>query len=117
MAAASAYKSLGLKSITFKISHRGLISGFLEAKKLGKFTTAVLRAVDKLDKLSSSQVMQELKQAGLNANDSKEIFSFVSIQGKTAEVVKKLNSLSVSHSSFTEAVERISQLGKLLQAG
>lgn len=117
LAAASAYRSLGLKNIVFKISHRGLIAGFLEARKLGRHTTTVLRAVDKLDKLTSGQVMQELKDAGLSSEDSKEILSFVNIQGKPQEVIKKLHSLSITHSSFEEAVERLSQLGKLLQAG
>lgn len=117
LAAASAYKSLGLKTITFKISHRGLISGFLEAKKLGHLTTPVLRAVDKLDKLPSGQIIQELKQAGLSPKDSKDVLEFVSIHGKTQEVVKKLYSLSLSNSTFKETVERLSQLGKLLQAG
>lgn len=61
IAAANAYKALGLKNIVFKISHRGIIAGFLADQKLDRFTTDVLRTIDKMDKLSSAQISEELK--------------------------------------------------------
>ncbi len=117
LAASSAYKALGLKKIVFKISHRGLIAGFLEAKKLQRYTTEVLRAVDKMDKLSSGEIQTELKKSGLSSADSKEVIKLVSIHGSSKEVTQQLNQFSLENNDFNEALKRLSALNKLLQAG
>lgn len=117
IAAANAYKALGLINIVFKISHRGLIAGFLKNQKLDRHTTEVLRTIDKMDKLSSAQISEELKKAGLSIEDTKEIMSLVSIKGNAQEVIKKLSAFSIADSSFSEALQRLSKLSELLQAG
>jgi len=117
IAAANAYKALGLKNIVFKISHRGLIAGFLKNQKLDRYTTDVLRTIDKMDKLSSAQISEELKKAGLSIEDTKEILALVSIKGSAQEVIKKLSTFSITDSGFTEALQRLSELSKLLEAG
>lgn len=117
LAASTAYKALGLKKIIFKISHRGLITGFLTDRKLDRFITDVLRTIDKMDKLSSAQIAEELKKVGLSTTDSKDILSLVSIQGSSQEMIKKLSELSITEPGFTQALARLTELGKLLQAG
>lgn len=117
IAAANAYKALGLKNIVFKISHRGLIAGFLADRKLDRFTTDVLRTIDKMDKLSSAQISEELKKAGLSIEDTKEILALVNIKGNAQEIIKKLSAFSINDSNFSEALQRLSELSQLLQAG
>lgn len=117
IASANAYKALGLKNIVFKISHRGLIAGFLKNQKLDLHTTDVLRTIDKMDKLSSAQISEELKKSGLSSENSKEIMSLVSIKGNAQEIIKKLSAFSITDSIFSEALQRLSELSKLLQAG
>lgn len=117
LAASEAYKALGLKKIVFKISHRGIIAGFLTDRKLDRFTTDVLRVIDKMDKLSSAQITDELKKVGLSIKDNKDILSLVSIQGSSQEVVKKLSAFSIAQNGFSQAVQRLTELGKLLQDG
>lgn len=117
IAAANAYKALGLKNIVFKISHRGLIAGFLADRKLDRFTTDVLRTIDKMDKLSSAQISEELKNIGLSTQNSKEILSLVNIKGNAQEVIKQLSGFSITNLGFAQGLERLSELSKLLQAG
>jgi histidyl-tRNA synthetase len=117
IAASEAYKALGLKKIIFKISHRGLIAGFLADRKLDRFTTDVLRTIDKMDKLSSAQISDELKNIGLSTQDSKEILSLVSIKGSAQEVIKQLSGFSITNPSFAQGLQRLSELAILLQAG
>ena len=117
IAASVAYKALGLKNIVFKISHRCIIAGFLADRKLDRFTTDVLRTIDKMDKLSSAQIAEELKNVGLSTQDSKEILSLVSIKGSAQELAKQLSAFSITNLDFTQGLERLSELAKLLQAG
>jgi histidyl-tRNA synthetase len=117
IAAANAYKSLGLKKTIFKISHRGLIAGFLADRTLDRLTTEVLRTIDKMDKLSTSQVNEELKKIGLSSNNTKEILSLVTIHGNSKEITKKLNQLLVTHNTFNQALENLAKLEILLHAG
>ncbi len=116
LAARNAYQSLGLKNITFRISHRGIIGGFLADRKLDRLSTDVLRAIDKMDKLSGSEISNELKKAGLSNKDSKDILSLVSIQGTTKEVTKQLSDLGINQSEFNNAIQNLEELGKLLKA-
>lgn len=94
-----------------------MISGFLINCKLERHTTEVLRIIDKMDKLSGSQINDELKKTGLSSNSIKKILSLVSIQGTAKEVIKKLSDLSIDQISFTEALINLSELGNLLKAG
>lgn len=116
IASRNAYKALGLKNITFKISHRGLIAGFLTGQNLQNYITEVLRIVDKMDKLSGTQIQEELKNIGLSSADIKNILDLVAIQGSSTDVIKKLSDLSITHPDFQAALTRLSDLADLLKA-
>lgn len=116
IASRNAYKALGLKNITFKISHRGLIAGFLTGQNLQNYITEVLRIVDKIDKLSGTQIQEELKNIGLSSADIKNILDLVAIQGSSTDVIKKLSDLSITHPDFQAALTRLSDLADLLKA-
>jgi histidyl-tRNA synthetase len=117
IASRNAYQALGLKNIVFKISHRGLIAGFLTSQNLQNYITEVLRIVDKMDKLSGTQIQEELKNIGLSSTDIKNILSLVAIQGPAKDVIKKLSDLSITHPDFQAALTRLSDLADLLKAG
>ena len=116
LAARNAYQALGLKNITFKISHRGLVAGFLADRTLDRYTTDVLRTIDKMDKLSSLEISNELKKIGLSAKDSKDILTLVSIQGTAKEITKKLSNLVINQIGFDKALQNLVELENLLKA-
>ncbi len=117
LTAHSTFRSLGLKNTEFRISHRGLIAGFLEEKKLTTQTTAVLRAVDKLDKQGENKVSDELNAAGINKSDAKEILNFVKHNGTAKNIIADLASLKITNPQFNQALENLKAITELLAAG
>ncbi|MCX6792690.1 MAG: histidine--tRNA ligase [Candidatus Falkowbacteria bacterium] len=114
LTAHEAFINLGLTDTIFNISHRGLLGGFLANKKLSSFTSAVLRAIDKLNKKPAKAVEEELIEAGLKQNDIKEIFEFVNINGEAKKVLEKLDSLAIKHTDFEKALADLKELNQYL---
>lgn len=113
----NSFRALGLKNIIFKISHRGLLSGFLEQNKLSKYTTEILRSVDKFDKLGENGVMAELTKTGLAKNQIKEVISFINNSGSAKTIIQFLVDTKINNEIFSEAVNNLKQVTKLLSAG
>lgn len=107
-------KALDLKDAVLKISHRGLLTGFLADKKLDKKNTEVLRIIDKLDKQGEKVVATELAKLGLKKNDITELLKLVTIAGPAKDVLKKLP--TIKQPAFTKALLELTQLNKLLTA-
>ncbi len=116
LAMRSALHSLGLKDIIFKISHRGLLTGLLENKKLIKNTTAVLRAVDKLDKQGVTGVMNELVDNDIPKQAATDIIEFVKNSGTAKTIFSFLKTLNIHSEQFTQAVTELEMIDKLLHA-
>ncbi len=116
LAARSAIHALGVEDAVFNISHRGLLQGLLESKKLSSFSTSVLRAVDKLDKQSSKAVQTEIEKLGINKQDSADIIAFTNIKGSALEVIKSLSSLNIKSEKFTQAINELQELYTLFIA-
>lgn len=117
LAAADAYTSLGLTNVVFKLSHRGIIAGWLQEKKLARLTTDVLRTIDKLDKQSRKEIEQELIKIGLKKQDSLDLLELVSFTGSPKEIIAKLKTYPINNPLFSEAINRLTELSKLLTAG
>ena len=113
----SALHALGLKNIIFKISHRGLLNGILESKKLTKSSTEVLRAVDKLDKQGEAAVTNELQKNNLSRKDAKDIIDFVKHSGNVKTIFAYVKSLKINNETFTHSLAELEMICQLLQAG
>lgn len=117
LAAHAALRSLGLSGLLFRISHRGIITAWLEEKKLSKHATIVLRAIDKLEKIGARAVTEELINAGIKKTEAGAIVSFVSNSGKAKEVLKFLKEANIQNENFKKALESLELMSELLVAG
>lgn len=110
------FLALGLKDAVFSISHRGLLSGLLAEKKLNKFTTSILRSVDKLSKQPEKNFSEELSRLGINKKAIEEILNFVKIKGTAQEVLKKLQTINLNNKEFIKAFNDLKKLNQYLLA-
>lgn len=117
LAAHSALKSLKLNGLLFKISHRGIVNAWLEEKKLNKHATTVLRAIDKLEKIGTRAVSEELIGAGIKKAEAEEIVSFVSKSGKAKEVLQFLKEANIKNDNFKKSLESLELISESLIAG
>jgi histidyl-tRNA synthetase len=104
------FNRLQIGKFKVRISNRKLLYGFVESIGLGKKAADVLHLVDKLEKIGSDALVEELSKLGLNEEDSKQVLDFVSMQGTPEEVIDQLKGLSIDNKTFVSGLEEVEKL-------
>ncbi|MFA4719997.1 histidine--tRNA ligase [Pyrococcus kukulkanii] len=108
------YLSVGLKDFTVNIGDRVLLDEF--AKMLGvKDDIGLMRIIDKKDKLTQEEFIDELKKFGLDDVGVEKVLSLVEIKGRPSEVLPKAEELFKSEKGKGE-IRRLYELVDLLDA-
>lgn len=93
-----------------RLNNRMVLSGFFEGIGLADASKDVLRVVDKIEKISRDELVQELKKLGLDDEQTDKVISFTNISGSNDEVLSQLGSMDVDSEQFRSGVEKLSQL-------
>ncbi len=110
------YKALGLSTAVLHISNRKIISGILEARKLSKHSTEIMRQMDKLDKIGVAGLRKNLAERGLKESDISLLASLAAIAGTISEVTREMEKLDVSHPKLAEGLDELAATASLLDA-
>src|SRR4029079_14736363 len=79
-------RAIGIERFTIRVNNRLVLTGLLETLGLEEESTAVLRAIDKLDKAGPQSVIDEIQQtAGASADKAARIVELVGSQGTSGE--------------------------------
>jgi histidyl-tRNA synthetase len=99
--------SIGLPGFTLQVNNRKLIQGFYTG--LGATdTAAVMRAVDKLDKLSEEQVHAQLvEEAGLSSEQADSCLALARISTTDTSFVEQVRALGVQHELLDEGLAEL----------
>jgi histidyl-tRNA synthetase len=108
-------ESLGLSDYEVRISNRKLTEGFLKARGLRskEKIEAAIRVIDKLGKLSSEQVMVELRAVGLQEDLVQQIMEFANLKGRPDKVLSE--SPSRLEDEGRKGLEELSKLADILE--
>ena len=79
-------------------------------------STAVLRGLDKLDKIGKDGVEKELSQLGIHSDQIGKILQFAEVRGGHAAVLSQLRSLLGENETASEGIERLHTVCEALQA-
>ncbi|AFK22017.1 histidine--tRNA ligase [Pyrococcus sp. ST04] len=108
------YLSTGLRDFTVNIGDRILLDEF--AKMLGvKDDIGLMRIIDKKDKLTREEFVEELKKFGLDEAKIEKVLSLIEIKGKASEVLPKAEELFTSEEAKKE-IKKLYSLIDLLDA-
>jgi histidyl-tRNA synthetase len=110
--------SLGVKRFTIRINNRQVLTGLLERMELQGSSTAVLRALDKIEKVGADLVTKELSSAGLNTVQVDRVLALAAIRGSTDSVLSQLDSLLQGSEIGLSGVDRLRTIcGAMKAAG
>ena len=110
--------AVGVKRFTIRINNRQVLTGLLEQMELQGSSTAVLRALDKIEKVGAEQVTKELGAAGLSILQIDKVLALASLHGSTDSVLSKLDSLLLGSEIGQTGVERLRTIcGAMKAAG
>ncbi len=107
---------LGVPDVTLRINNRQILNGFLESLDLQDRSTAVLRALDKLEKLGPEKVTDDLNAAGLSMSQTAAVLELAKIRGSTEEVLAALERTLVGNANGQAGVERLRTMSAAMLA-
>ncbi|HWN83074.1 MAG TPA: histidine--tRNA ligase [Candidatus Udaeobacter sp.] len=99
---------LGIERFQIRLADRGLLSGLLDELGLADRTGAVLRALDKLEKVGEEAVARELEaQAGTSPEAARKIFDFARQSGEPGALLARLGARFAGHPGALAGGERL----------
>ncbi len=108
---------LQIDDFQIRINNRQVLAGMLAELDLTDHSTAVLRGLDKLEKIGPTKVAEEWAQtAGLTELQSRELLRLADIQGSTEEKLSRLDSLLQGNETGQAGVQRLRDIVRALEA-
>ena len=107
---ANALRSLGLSSedFVFRINHREVLKAFYDSLNLSpEVQSAVLREVDKLEKIGKEEVLKNLQKLDIEESDAEKILKFAETKISTLE---EIDALSKAEPELADALTKIREI-------
>jgi histidyl-tRNA synthetase len=101
-------RRLGLPELTIRVNNRKLAEGFYRGLGVHE-PAAVLRVVDKLDKLGPDRVLVELQELGLSADAARRCLALATIKG-VGDLTARVRALGVRHELLDEGLTELTQV-------
>ena len=92
--AGSALSALGFEKFEVLLNNRKILNGLLKKLKIEKKEGAVLRALDKLDKVGEKKVVLELESAGIGKKEISELIDWINFDGTNEEKLERAKEYS-----------------------
>ena len=109
------FTRLGLKRFQIRVNNRKILNGFYAMLGLTEQSGAIMRTVDKLDKIGPDKVRELLlSDCGLREDQAAEILRFIAITGSNAEVLAALEGYMGRHELFDTGLSELKTVVKYL---
>ena len=109
------FTRLGLKRFQIRVNNRKILNGFYAILGLTEQSGAIMRTVDKLDKIGPDKVRALLlSDCGLREDQAAEILKFIAITGSNAEVLAALEGYMGRHELFDTGLSELKTVVKYL---
>ena len=112
------FTAMGLKRFQIRVNNRKILNGFYAMLDLTHESGAIMRTVDKLDKIGAAQVKELLmsEEIGLTADQAGEIMRFIAIDGSNDQVLQALEGYRGRHPLFDEGLDELTTVARYLSA-
>lgn len=100
---------------TIRINNRKVLNGFFEGIGLGAVSKEVLRVIDKIEKITTDELVAELEKLGLSDTQAAQVQAFTAIAGDTNAVLSQLREVQCDSAQFTEGVDELTTLTNTLK--
>ena len=109
------FTRLGLKRFQIRVNNRKILNGFYAMLGLTEQSGAIMRTVDKLDKIGPDKVRDLLlSDCGLQEDQAAEILKFIAITGSNADVLAALEGYMGRHELFDTGLSELKTVVKYL---
>jgi len=110
------FEQFGFGEFTIRINNRLILNGFFEDLGLQDTARDVIRAIDKIEKLSRDDFVGELIRIQLSEEQIHRVIAFTEINGTNNEVIAQLKALNITNDQFVSGLEKLEILINALRA-
>lgn len=110
------FEQFGFGEFTIRINNRLVLNGFFEGIGLEDVSVEVLRAIDKMEKITHEELVAELESIGLSEKQVDQVIEFTEIVGTNDEILDKLARLGIKSEMFSDGVAKLGALVESLRA-
>lgn len=104
------FEQFGFGEFTIRLNNRLVLNGFFEGIGLRDVSAEVLRAIDKMEKISREELIGELETIGLTKVQIDKVLAFIDISGSNDEILGALEGLAIENDTFADGVAKLWQL-------
>ena len=108
------FKNLGFDDFTICINNRKILNGLFLSLKLENESAEILRVIDKIDKIGTEKVKNEL-QKNIETEKVETIMRFIAIDGNNDNKIKALEELNINNEVFQEGLQELQKLIKFIR--
>ena len=109
------FTALGLRGFKIKVNNRKLLNGFYSLAGMSEKAGAIMRTVDKLDKIGANKVRQLLMdELHMFSHKADDVMDFMAISGTNAEVIAGLERYRGMDALFDEGLEELKTVTRYL---
>ena len=101
------FTKMNIGKFVIRINNRKILNGFFEYLNLSDKYQDILRIIDKMEKVSESDLIDMLKGIDLTDEIIDKILSFVKIKGTNGEVLNSLKGLNISNEAFLNGINEL----------
>ena len=104
-------QSLGFERFAIHVNNRLVLNGLLESLGLAECADAILRALDKLQKIGAEKVVAEIAAtASVPADQARQILDIVQVQGTNTTILDQLEAQLGQHQLAAQGISNLRQL-------
>lgn len=108
-------KELGFEDFTICINNRKILNGLFEELEQKENAIDIMRIIDKLEKIGKENVIESLKELGIEINKINKIMEFIEIDGSTDEKLKELEKLNIENELYLKGLEELTLVVKYIR--
>jgi histidyl-tRNA synthetase len=109
------FEKFAFGEFTIRINNRLILNGFFEGIGLADVSKEVLRTIDKMEKISRSELIAELRKIKLTNDQVNKVIEFTEINGDNDAILAKLKATESSSKLFEEGVDKLTTLIETLR--
>ncbi|MCI9039808.1 MAG: histidine--tRNA ligase [Clostridia bacterium] len=108
-------KELGFDDFTIRINNRKILNGLFESIEQKENSVAIMRIIDKIDKIGKEAVKEELQTLGVTQKSIDQIINFITITGTNDEKIQSLRNLEIENETFQTGLTELAEVVKYIR--
>ena len=109
------FKNLGFDEFTICINNRKILNGLFSSINLSDSSEEILRIIDKIEKIGSNEVKEQLLELVKDAEKVDTIMKFIQIEGDTESKLAQLDNLGITDETFLLGLEELKEVVKYIK--